>query len=152
MTKLIPTTVLTLMLSALAAMAEEGESMAPVTDPATLAECSACHMAYPAGFLPARSWKAIMADLGSHFGENAQLDDATRAEIEAWLVANAADAGGRRPRGIAADTTPLRISGLPWFKREHGGEVSPARLARAGSMANCAACHRGAEQGLFEDD
>lgn len=140
---------LTLVLCALPAVAEESERMAPVTDAKTLAECSACHMAYPAGFLPARSWKAIMAGLESHFGENAQLDETSRAEIEVWLVANAA---GERIRGVAADATPLRISELPWFVRGHKGEVSAARLARAGSMANCATCHEGAERGTFGDD
>lgn len=140
---------------ALPVFAGEGEYMRPVDDATTWAECSDCHMAYPAGFLPARSWSAIMATLDDHFGENATLDEATRAEIETYLVANAADAGGRTPgmlRGIAPDATPLRISELPWFIREHTGEVSPQMKEKAGSMSNCTACHRGAAQGRFEDD
>ena len=146
---------LALAIIALPAFADEGEYMPPVDHPMTQAECSACHMAYPAGFLPARSWSAIMATLPDHFGENAAMDDATRGEIEAYLTANAADAGGRTPgmlRGVAPDATPLRISELPWFIREHSEEVSPQMKQRAGSMANCAACHRGAAQGSFEDD
>ncbi|MGP3698020.1 diheme cytochrome c [Rhodobacter sp. NSM] len=122
-----------------------------VTDPATKTECSACHLAYPAALLPARSWRALMADLPNHFGEDASLDDTTRAEIEAYLVANAAD-GGRSLRGVAATDTPLRISELPWFKREHSEEVTPRMLEKAKSMANCAACHTGAESGNFDDD
>ncbi|MFD2174814.1 diheme cytochrome c [Rhodobacter lacus] len=121
-------------------------------DPAFLAECSACHMAFPPGFLPARSWQAMMADLGNHFGEDASLDTAPRDQIEAYLVANAADAGNGRRRDPAPGLTPLRISGLPWFVHEHGREVSAARKAKAGSMSNCTACHRGAAQGYFEDD
>lgn len=125
-----------------------------VTHAATLAECSACHIAYPAALLPQRSWTAIMATLGDHFGEDASLDAATRAEIEAYLVANAADTGGRSRalRGVDATATPLRITELPWFRREHDGEVSQALKDKAKSMANCAACHTGAEQGLFDDD
>ncbi len=146
---------LALAIITLPAFADEGERMPPVAHAATEAECSACHMAYPAGFLPARSWTAIMASLDDHFGENAAVDDATRADIEAYLVANAADAGGRAPgllRGTDPQTTPLRITELPWFVREHGREVSQQMLQRAGSMSNCTACHRGAAQGSFEDD
>lgn len=146
---------LALAITALPGFADEGENMPPVDHPATQAECSACHMAYPAGFLPARSWSAIMATLDDHFGENAALDAATRTEIEAYLVANAADTGGRTSgmlRGVAPDATPLRISELLWFAREHRDEVSPQMQEKAGSMANCTACHRGAAQGSFEDD
>jgi hypothetical protein len=82
------------------------------------------------------------------------LDEASRAEIEAYLVQNAADAGGRSSEllyRVAPDDTPLRISEMPWFRSEHDGEVSSRRLKKAGSMANCAACHRGADRGIFED-
>ncbi|MDT8858390.1 diheme cytochrome c [Paracoccaceae bacterium Fryx2] len=134
---------------------DDGERVAAVSHAATQTECSACHMAFAPFFLPARSWKAMMGGLEDHFGENAQLDPATRADIEAYLVANAGDAGGR-PNGLlrnVADTdVPLRITELPWFKREHDREVSPGMLAKAKSMANCVACHRGAERGSYEDD
>lgn len=125
-----------------------------VTHAATLEECSACHIAYQPGFLPVRSWTAIMATLGDHFGEDASVDEASRAEIEAYLVGNAADAGGssRTLRGVDADATPLRISELPWFVREHEGEVSRTMMEKAKSMSNCAACHTGAERGMFDDD
>ena len=137
------------------AVADDNEYMPPVTHAVTQAECSACHLAYPPGFLPARSWTAIMSTLDDHFGENAQLDEPTRADIAAYLVANAADASGRRtmtPRNAAAGAVPLRITELPWFTREHRGEVSRQMRQRAKSMANCAACHHGAERGIFEDD
>ncbi len=125
-----------------------------VTNETVKNECSACHMAYPPGLLPQRSWQALMGDLANHFGEDASLDEPVRKEIEDYLVANAADAGGRSIRGLKADQTPLRISELPWFTREHGSKL----IARAksnpkiGSISNCAGCHRGAEQGYFEDD
>jgi len=136
-----------LLLTAAPALADD-DAMPPVTNAATLEECSACHIAYPPGFLPARSWVAIMGDLQNHFGENAQLDEATRAEIEAYLVG----ASASRIRGVPDSVTPLRITELPWFTREHGEEVSPRMLKKAKSMSNCAACHRGAERGYFEDD
>nr|WP_243645111.1 diheme cytochrome c [Rhodovulum euryhalinum] len=84
----------------------------------------------------------------NHFGENAQLDAATRAEIEAYLVGAAAP----RIRGLSDTATPLRISELPWFKRKHSDEVTPRMMEKAKSMANCVSCHRGAERGYFEDD
>lgn len=144
----------TLALVAAPVLASEGEYMQPVTHDATKAECSECHMAYPAGFLPQRSWTAIMTTLDDHFGENATLDEATRAEIEAYLVQNAADADGRSSGllyRVSPEETPLRISEMPWFRSEHDGEVSSRRLQKAGSMSNCAACHRGADRGIFED-
>ncbi|WP_197916359.1 diheme cytochrome c [Thiosulfatihalobacter marinus] len=143
-----------LALTALPAFADESEYMPPVSDPVALAECSECHMAYPAGFLPQRSWSRIMATLEDHFGEDASLDADTSARIETYLTGNAADAGGRSSGllyGVAATDTPLRISDMPWFRAEHDGEVSAHRLRKAGSISNCAACHRGAERGSFED-
>lgn len=140
-----------------AAEADEGEYIRPVSDPVVMTECGACHMAFPAGLLPARSWQAVMADLGNHFGENAGLDEATTKHITDYLVANAADAGGKRSRmlrGVGADAIPLRITEMPWWVREHNGEVRPGAFEdpRVGSKANCVACHRGADKGYFEDD
>ena len=86
-------------------------------------ECSACHMAYQGGFLPIRSWRAIMRDLPNHFGEDASLDEATRKAIEDYFVSKAADRNGRKPRwmnSLAADEIPLRITKLAWFRHEHG--------------------------------
>jgi Dihaem cytochrome c len=120
-------------------------------------ECTACHMFYLPGLLPQRSWSAIMADLPNHFGGDASLDDATRQQIEDYLVANAADAGGRQSgllRGVSMDEVPLRITGMPWFKSVHGTRArdfaknDPAIK----TISNCTGCHRGAERGNFDDD
>jgi mono/diheme cytochrome c family protein len=133
----------------------EGLRLPAITHEATKAECAACHMAFQPQMLPARSWQAIMGDLANHFGENAQLDAAVTADITAYLVANAGDAGGKKNgmmRRLDDKETPLRITEMPWWVRSHRGEVSDASFKRAGSKANCAACHRGAEQGYYEDD
>lgn len=139
------------------ALADEDEYFPPVSDSLTREECSACHMAFPAGLLPARSWSAIMGDLDNHFGESAWLPEETAAQIETYLTANAADAGGRRSgvlRGLSAEDTPLRISETPWWVREHRGEVRESAWSdpKIGSKANCVACHRAADRGVFEDD
>jgi hypothetical protein len=135
----------------------EEEYFPPIRDTVVQSECSACHMAYPAGLLPARSWQAVMAGLTDHFGESASLDSATAQHITDYLIANAADARGRRSRvlrGLGPGEVPLRISETPWWIGKHRGEVRPGAFEdpRIGSKANCVACHRGAVRGVFEVD
>jgi len=139
------------------AQADSDENFPPVRDEIVLKECSDCHMAFPPALLPARSWRAVMAGLDDHFGENASLDAASVQHITDYLVAEAADTGGRRKRvlkGLAADEVPLRISETPWWIRQHRGEVRPGAFEdpRVGSKANCVACHRRAGRGNFDDD
>ena len=138
-----------------AARAEEGMLVPPVEHAATLKECGACHLAFPPQMLPARSWKKLMGDLANHFGENASLPEATRAEIAAYLAVNAGDAalskqGRRFLRGIDAGQTPLRITQTPFWQAAHE-EVSAARFLSDAvkTPANCVACHRTAAKGVF---
>ena len=118
-----------------------------LSDPVANEECGACHIPYPPRFLPKASWKAIMANLSDHFGEDASLADDTAAKIRGYLISHAA-----RWRVRKNARPPLRITKLRWFVREHRHEVSPRRLKKAGSWSNCAACHRGAARGYFDDD
>ncbi len=116
-------------------------------------ECGACHMAFPAQFLPARSWQAITGDLANHFGEDASLDPDTTKVITDYLVANAANSPNGNPRilaGIAKADIPLRITETPWWIRRHR-EVSPAQFTQPNvkSKSNCIACHR---NGNYGDD
>ena len=137
------------------ARAEGGRAMKPVTEPTVLKECGACHMAFPAGMLPARSWQAIMAGLADHFGENASLDPAVAQQVEAYLTANAADQGKWKSpfmRRIPTTATPLRITETPYWISAHSEEVSAAAFKKAGSKANCVACHSAAAKGYFGDD
>ena len=136
-----------------------GERVAPVTDPVVKQECSSCHMVFPPQFLPKRSWQKLIETLADHFGENASLDDAQRQAVLAYLLAHAADSrqAGREGRkfaqSIAAGQTPLRITDTPRWLREHR-EVSAARWKDPAvkSKANCLACHKGAEQGVYEEE
>lgn len=133
------------------------DNVPPITEPLVVQECGACHIAFPPQFLPQRSWQKIMDTLPDHFGEDASLAEADRQAILGYLLANAADAPGVAPsrilRGVPQDATPLRITELPRWVREHD-EVRAASWANPeiGSKANCAACHRRAAQGVFEDD
>jgi hypothetical protein len=127
------------------------------TQPQWAKECAACHMLYPPSLLPGRSWKAVMAGLDKHFGENASLDAPTRDTITAFLVNQSADhqgggTAGRVARSIPSNSTPLRITQTRFFVRKHD-EIAPAVFARpkVGSASNCVACHQGAEKGSFSE-
>ena len=140
---------------AAAALAEGVANLPPIDHPATLKECGDCHLPFPPQMLPMRSWRAIISNLADHFGDNATLPDRARADIEAYLIANAADAPGdsfgqRFLRGISPGATPLRITATNFWKRAHG-EVPAAAFAdpRVKTPANCEACHRNARQGQF---
>jgi len=132
--------IVVLFLAALFAPAAVFAQSAPPPSPATQTanECSACHFAYPAGLLPAASWKKIMGNLENHFGEDASLDEKVRANIESYLVANA----GRG--NVDVNNPPLRITELTWFKQVHSeGEVLGLKQRlNVKSFVDCGACHR----------
>ena len=112
-------------------------------------ECGSCHLAYQPGFLPASSWRKIMATLDNHFGENAELSAKTGNELLQYLTANASDAGS----GRTVRDAPLRISEQRHFRREHD-EVPPRMVKnnpKVRSFSNCQACHSGAENGDFSE-
>lgn len=130
------------------ARAEERERAAPQPLlPKYRQECSACHLAYPPGMLPAASWQRLLAGLPRHFGTDASLDAPTVRELSAWLTANAAT--GRRAEAAPPDD---RITRSAWFVREHR-EIAAAVWQRPAvkDPSNCAACHAGAEQGVFDE-
>jgi hypothetical protein len=110
-------------------------------------ECSACHVAYPPGMLPAASWQRVMGNLQNHYGTDASLDAATIQELSGWLKAHA----GTYKR-VSAPPPDDRITRSAWFIREHN-EVPAAtwKLPAVKSAANCAACHTQADQGDFRE-
>jgi hypothetical protein len=130
------------LLLALPAAADEPERVPPVSHEPTRKECGECHMAFQPGLLPAESWRGIMAGLADHFDEDASLEADLAAEIEAYLAANA----GR------GDETKLRITEQGWFRHEHDFPDQVWQKSEVRSKANCAACHRDAAQGSYEDD
>ncbi len=111
-------------------------------------ECAACHIAYPPALLPAGSWNRLMGRLDNHFGSDAALDPKTTAEIKAWLDREAGT--GRRARSEPPED---RITRSAWFVRKHEEVRSDIwKRASVKSPANCAACHRGAERGDYDED
>jgi mono/diheme cytochrome c family protein len=111
-------------------------------------ECAACHMAYPPGLLPARSWARIMAGLEKHYGSDASLDAASVQQISRWLQTEA----GTYKR-VAEEPPEDRLTRSAWFVSKHRKlDAQVWRHTAVKSAANCAACHTGADQGDFDDD
>ncbi len=139
-----------------AAAAEE--RVAPVTDPVVKKECGSCHMVFPPQFLPKRSWQKLVETLADHFGENASLAEGQRKAVLDYLVDFAADSpkagreGQKFAQSIAAGQTPLRITDTPRWVREHRKvRADQWQDPKVKSKVNCLACHKGAEQGVYED-
>ncbi len=151
--------VLSLLAVILAAGSADGdERVAPVADPVVKKECGGCHMVFPPQFLPKRSWQRIVDTLADHFGENATLGQTQRKVVLDYLLAHAADGpnAGREGQKFAASVpsaqTPLRITETGRWVREHRKVGSDKWTSAAvKSKANCVACHKAAEQGVYED-
>jgi hypothetical protein len=134
--------------ASLFAHADGGRMMPPNAPAAYAQECASCHLAYPPGLLPARSWQRLMGGLEKHFGSDASLDAATVQQINGWLQAHA----GTYKRVNEAPPQD-RITRAAWFERKHR-KIDPAvwKLASVKSAANCGACHTTADRGDFDDD
>lgn len=132
-----------------------------VTNARYAAECGECHFAYQPGLLPERSWRKLLAAgaLTDHFGDNAELGEEVRQEIENYALANAADHSNyKRSRKIMAslpdEAAPLRITEIPYIKEKHG-EIPQELIAGnplVKSLSNCNQCHTRAERGIYDDD
>lgn len=120
-------------------------------------ECSSCHFLYLPGLLPARSWVRIMDNSDKHFGDNLALDEQTKKEILAYLTANSSEKTntewGQKITKSAANTTPERITDVPWIQKEHRKlDRNVFKRPSIGSFSNCGACHKTAAEGDFEED
>jgi hypothetical protein len=134
------------------------QDIAPVKFALYQQECGSCHFAYQPGLLPAASWQRIMSGLEEHFGENAELDAGTSAQLSNYLVANAADrvSEGRSLRiaGSLRGEVPLRITDTVYFARHHD-EINPRMVKNnpdIGSFSRCDVCHTGANSGIYDED
>ena len=134
-------------------------ALAPVVNETYRTECGGCHFAYQPGLLPAQDWDRLMGSLDTHFGDDATLDPAVAKDLLDYLTANAAagspalNSGARAAKPIAGDGPP-RITATRAFQRKH--DEIPVRLVKDNpevkSFSNCQLCHRGAEQGNFDED
>ena len=98
-----------------------------------------------------------MAQQNDHFGEDLALDAATRAALLAYATGNAAErhateASFKINRSLKPQDTPLRITQTPYWIRKHRHiAASDWLLPQVKNKVNCAACHRDAGAGTFED-
>lgn len=133
----------------------------PVSNETYKEECGACHFAYPPGLLPEASWRKLINNkaLANHFGENAELDDETVAELLDYAVSHSADKSWyKRSRKISnsleGEEAPLRITDIKYIRRKH--HEIPEEWIKGNpdvnSLSNCNACHTKAEEGIFDDD
>lgn len=136
---------LTLTLSA--TLAHAGDDRYALSN-AYVQECGACHTAYPPALLPKESWQRLMGSLDRHYGTDASLDAAAQKSVGDWVLAHAGS--GKRARTAPPED---RITRGDWFIREHR-EVPKAAWTRPAikSAANCSACHRGANEGDYDED
>jgi hypothetical protein len=112
-------------------------------NPSYRAECGSCHIAYPPALLGADAWRAIMNRLDRHFGTDASIGEARRAELAAYLVAAA---------GTRKGSDAPRITEARWFRKEHGEIAAATWHSHAvKSAGNCEACHSQAASGDFSE-
>lgn len=120
-------------------------------------ECGACHFAYQSELLPKRSWEKMMVNLADHFKSDASLDVADNKAITDYLVANSGESASYKyyikiNNSISKSETPLRISETPYFIKEHR-QIAKKLITQkeVGSIANCNACHRSADKGIYSE-
>jgi mono/diheme cytochrome c family protein len=136
---------------------EEGENWRPLAatpgQDVYMSECGSCHVPYPPSLLSAKQWAVIMARLNNHYGESAAMTPETARTLSAYLQTNAGKEPGTGTGGTGNAAELPRITESAWFRDEHeeiGAEVW--KRESIGSASNCGACHRGAEQGVYDED
>jgi hypothetical protein len=128
----------------------------PITNPTYKATCEGCHLPYPPQLLPAASWKKILDRSNDHFGEQIPLDSKSKEVIVKYLSENGTDRSSCKKAVKIMESlkgkTPLRITEVPYIQKKHR-KISQEVLNRKsiGSLSNCRACHKTAEQGVFDD-
>jgi cytochrome c553 len=135
------------------------ESFTPIKDPKIIAACGECHMTYFPQMLPQASWTKILSDPSNHFGEDATLDPTTQDYVLNYYLNDAADVQSTRAAkkwmaGVDLKSPPSSISTAPRFVQKHDEREFTTMWNRKNvkSKSDCAACHKDAQRGIFEDD
>jgi nitrate/TMAO reductase-like tetraheme cytochrome c subunit len=135
------------------------ESFTPIRDAKITAACGECHMTFFPQMLPQASWQKIIGDLSNHFGEDASLDAETQAYVLKYHMEDAADVTSTRAARkwmsrVDLSNPPDRIITAPRFIKKHSDRDFTRMWDRLNvkSKADCVACHKDAEHGIFDDD
>jgi hypothetical protein len=133
------------------------DALRPVSNPVYKEECGACHFTYQPELLPSASWKKVVTAHDDHFGESVALDDNSEKTILDYLTANGAERSSAKRavkimQSLGTDV-PSRVTDIPYIKRKHR-KIASSIINREsiGSLSNCAACHKTAEEGVYDDD
>jgi Dihaem cytochrome c len=126
--------------------------------PAYQKECGSCHTAYQPEFLSKKAWDRVLAGQKEHFGDDLGMTTQKIEEIRSFLYSRAQDvSGGKIARKMSAspakDANSIKISDNGYFIKEHR-RISKADLDKKGlkSLANCTTCHKGADNGYYDED
>jgi hypothetical protein len=132
------------------------EKSAPVVDPAATYKktCGPCHMAFPPEFLPSLSWERLVGSTEKHFGASVDLDDKTKAVILPYLKGKGAEFSqakiSRKIMLSLEGQTPLRLTEVPYILKKHRKyKAEDFQREPIGSFANCGACHKLADEWVF---
>ena len=120
-------------------------------------ECASCHFGYQPGLLPSASWRYVMGNLANHYGTDASIDEAERAQIEAFLLQNASETSNYKrsvkiTNSLQPGTLYTSLTQIPYLQKKHRKiEQNLINQKEVRSLARCAACHREAKNGEYND-
>ncbi len=119
-------------------------------------ECASCHFGYQPGLLPSASWRYVMGNLANHYGTDASIED-ERAKIEAFLLQNASETSSYKrsvkiTNSLQSGTLYTSLTQIPYLQKKHR-KIKQNLIAQkeVRSLARCAACHREAKNGEYND-
>jgi polyferredoxin len=105
-----------------------------------LAECGACHKAYPGQLMTTKSWSKLLTNLKSHFGHNAEITDPKIMKAVNRHLTEASKVNDANPKPFTSASA--RISDTPQFHTIH--QSIPEYLwtsTKVHRPSNCDACH-----------
>ncbi|WP_276881918.1 diheme cytochrome c [Campylobacter cuniculorum] len=120
-------------------------------------ECTSCHFSYSPAMLPANSWNYMMDNLSNHYGTDASLDEESVRSLKEYLQAHSSEnSNSKRSRKITASLEPnvlyTSITQIPYLQKKHRKiEKNLIMQKEVKSLARCAACHKDADKGIFDD-
>ncbi|ANE35575.1 diheme cytochrome c [Campylobacter iguaniorum] len=147
-----------ILLVSLVSLYAKAPSLKPVDNALYTKECASCHFGYQPGLLPSQSWEYIMGSLEDHYGTDASIDENDNKELLAYLVANSSQnamnykRSAKITKSLEKGVLYKSLTQIPYLKEKHK-DIKPWMIEQkeVGSLARCAACHKGANKAYFKD-